>query len=465
MYNNIKACVVKNGEKSNYFSILSGVRQGEILSPLLFNIFVNDLEHYMLSQGCKLVDFNDDIYNNYLKILLLLYADDTVIFSNSERGLQKCLDTLHAYCMKWKLNVNSDKTKVIIFRKRRSGCNYTFKYAQDEIKTVDSFKYLGILFNYNGMFKECKNDIKEKATRAAFALLSKGRRLKLPVDIMLDLFNKTVLPILLYGCEVWGTENCSGLDLVFTKFCKYLFGIKSNTPNCMIYGETGYYPVTVHVKIRIINYWIRTLSAHDSKMNKKLYAVMYRLNDNDLASLKWISFVRDTLYRNGFGHIWNEQSHITISKFKTEFKQRLLNQFQQEWRAMLNESSKCIFYREVKTEFVLESYLYRIPFKFARYILKLRTCNHKLEIEVGRYTNLERHERICKNCTLNVLGDEYHLFYECSNVNIAALRRKFIPQDIRNNRSMYNFLNIFRNLSDIKLCIQIGKFLEKCACV
>ena len=115
--------------------------------------------------------------------------------------------------------------------------------------------------------------------------------------------------------------------------------------------------------------------------------------------------------------------------------------------------------------FVLESYLYRIPFKFARYILKFRTCNHNLEIEVGRYTNLERHERISKNCTLNVLGDEYHLFYDCSNVNIAALRWKFIPQDIRNNRSMYNFVNIFSNLSDIKLCIQIGKYLEKCACV
>ena len=48
---------------------------------------------------------------------------------------------------------------------------------------------------------------------------------------------------------------------------------------------------------------------------------MYRLNDNDLGSLKWISFVRDTLHRKGFGHIWNEQSHITISKFKTEFQQ------------------------------------------------------------------------------------------------------------------------------------------------
>ena len=152
---------------------------------------------------------------------------------------------------------------------------------------------------------------------------------------------------------------------------------------------------------------------------------MYRLND--LCTLKSVSFARDSLCRNGFGHIWNEQSNIGIKKFKREFKQRILNQFQQDWRAMLNKSSKCAFYREVKTELVLKSYLYRISFKFARYIPKFRKCNHKLEKEVGRYTNLERHECICKNCTLNVPGDKYHLFYECSNVNIAALRRKFIP--------------------------------------
>ena len=50
-------------------------------------------------------------------------------------------------------------------------------------------------------------------------VLQKGRRLNLPVDIMLYLFN-TVLSILLYECEVWGIEDCSRLCLIFTKFCK-----------------------------------------------------------------------------------------------------------------------------------------------------------------------------------------------------------------------------------------------------
>ena len=73
--------------------------------------------------------------------------------------------------------------------------------------------------------------MKHQATKAMFALLSKGRRLKLPIDIMLDLFDKTVLPVLLYGCEVWGCEKNIVLDTVYLKFCKYLLGLKTSTPN------------------------------------------------------------------------------------------------------------------------------------------------------------------------------------------------------------------------------------------
>ena len=68
--------------------------------------------------------------------------------------------------------------------------------------------------------------IKETASKAMFALLSKGRVLQLPVDIMLEMFNKTVLPIMLYGCEVWGFGKNDMLDTVFLKFCKYLLGLK-----------------------------------------------------------------------------------------------------------------------------------------------------------------------------------------------------------------------------------------------
>ena len=64
-----------------------------------------------------------------------------------------------------------------------------------------------------------------------FALLSKGRVLQLPVDIMLEMFNKTVLPIMLYGCEVWGFGKNDMLDTVFLKFCKYLLVLYTSKQN------------------------------------------------------------------------------------------------------------------------------------------------------------------------------------------------------------------------------------------
>ena len=60
-----------------------------------------------------------------------------------------------------------------------------------------------------------KCTLKETVSKAMFALLSKGRVLQLPVDIMLEMFDKTVVPIMLYGCEVWVFGKNDMLDTVF----------------------------------------------------------------------------------------------------------------------------------------------------------------------------------------------------------------------------------------------------------
>ena len=87
MYKNVKSCVFSRGIKSNYFASNAGVRQGENLSPLLFALFINDLESYLLAKGNNYIDFDSDIINNFVKLLVLLYADDTVILSNTAAGL------------------------------------------------------------------------------------------------------------------------------------------------------------------------------------------------------------------------------------------------------------------------------------------------------------------------------------------------------------------------------------------
>ena len=92
------------------FSSTCGVKQGDVLSPILFNICINDLVKSLdISAG-------DPIVVNGLLINSLLYADDTILLSGPEKGLQKSLDCLNEFCTKWRLDVNHEKSKVIVFR-------------------------------------------------------------------------------------------------------------------------------------------------------------------------------------------------------------------------------------------------------------------------------------------------------------------------------------------------------------
>ena len=115
MYKSIKSFVIVNGEQSSFFDCNSEeVRQGENQLPILFALFLNDLESLLNSSGLHGVCLTEHYKRNdaivYLKLLLLLYAGDTVIFSDSKQGLQKVLENLEVYCKIWKLTVNEVAT-------------------------------------------------------------------------------------------------------------------------------------------------------------------------------------------------------------------------------------------------------------------------------------------------------------------------------------------------------------------
>ena len=99
-----------------------------ILTPILFSLFLNDLVQFMSNSCNGLSTLSEDIgsfFNNddievFFKLYLLLYADDTVVFAESPEELQTALDTMQSYCDTWKLQVNTSKTKVVIFSKGKT---------------------------------------------------------------------------------------------------------------------------------------------------------------------------------------------------------------------------------------------------------------------------------------------------------------------------------------------------------
>ena len=87
---------------------------------------------------------------------------------------------------------------------------------------------------------------------------------------------------------------------------------------------------------------------------------------------------------------------------------------------MVEASTKCMLYRNLKNKFELEAYyLLRLPRNVWRNIVKLWCCHHKLEIEIGRYAGIDRDLRYCGKCAMNIIGDEYHVFFESSNPNVC----------------------------------------------
>ena len=110
LYQNVKCCVKYNNVISDFFICKNCLFQGEVLSPMLFSMYVNDCEMQLISDNCPYINIQ------MLNIFLIMYADDMVLLAEKPEGLQKMINSLFNYTQNWNLTVNTNKTKIVVFR-------------------------------------------------------------------------------------------------------------------------------------------------------------------------------------------------------------------------------------------------------------------------------------------------------------------------------------------------------------
>ena len=120
---------------------------------------------------------------------------------------------------------------------------------------------------------------------------------------------------------------------------------------------------------------------------------------------------------------WNQQFGSTTI-FKNLIKRKLQDQYLQSWNSKINESAKWLNYRLYKQSFEFEDVLDILPMHLAKFLCKFRCCNHKLPIEEGRCFGIDRADRICNLCNMNVLGDEFPYLLQCESFDVK--RKKYI---------------------------------------
>ena len=136
----------------------------------------------------------------------MLYADGTVIFGTDKVSFQNNLNAFFEYSQIWKLDINFDKTKILVFGTRNDD-RFNFKLGENTIAICNDFKYLRVVFTKSRSFYKARKHNVDQARKALHLLYKRARNLNLPLDLQMHLFDHTILPIALYSCEVWGFEN------------------------------------------------------------------------------------------------------------------------------------------------------------------------------------------------------------------------------------------------------------------
>ena len=140
---------------------------------------------------------------------VLMYADDLVLMSASKEGLQKCLDDLNIYCKKWKLKVNTDKTKILIFIKSgRLIKKHHFVFESEALEIVKEFKYLGIIIKASGIFTKGISELSNKALKVLFMIRKKIQSSFISQHFSADYSMQTNIIILFRDLESIQPEFC-----------------------------------------------------------------------------------------------------------------------------------------------------------------------------------------------------------------------------------------------------------------
>ena len=240
-----------------------GVRQGCILSPLLFNIFMADLPNKLSKKDSVSIEDKQ-------KLNCLLWPDDILLLSETETGMNDMLKDLGEYCKTNDLTINFDKTKCMICNKTGRLLRRNFVLGNQKIDTVRSYKYLGLVFTPSEEIKSSLEDLRSQALKAYMSLKHKlGGCFPTHIGETIKLFDTLIKPILMYSSDFWGCLKLPAnnpIENLHSRFCKNILGVHTSTTNVGVLLELGRIPILMKAQKASIKNWERIRSNNANKL-------------------------------------------------------------------------------------------------------------------------------------------------------------------------------------------------------
>ena len=325
-----------------------------------------------------------------------------------------------------------------------------------KIEVVSEYCYLGVLLSSSGLWNSTQKYLAEKATQSLFSIKKMlSRYSDVDTNLAFKVFDGKILPILMYGSEIWGLHRGENIEIVHTKFCRFVLKVYNNASNLAVRGELGRFTIRTTRLSRVVKYWLRLLALPRQRLTSMCYTFQYREAEKDKSC--WAYDIKQLLCSVGLGEAWFNQGVGCVHRFLNLFKQRCRDIAIQEWQASLQLVSKLDTYRKIKIEFGMSCYLSVIDKHYLKNALcKFRISAHRLRIETGRWLHNNRAERICIFCSLNEIEDEFHFMLICPFYN--DLRHQYLPQYCYTNPTFVKFTVIMQS-EQPTLLINLSKYI------
>ena len=258
LHTGTQAAVRMGGGLSEWFDVQSGVRQGCVIAPLLFNIYIDFVVKQALArmpEGCGVeLAYHCDGQLHRVKygvascmelVSVLMYADDMVLLSKDAEELAVMLQTMDKVSAGLGMRINASKTEIMSLAAANAQqvAAPVVQISEGEVKQVSSFKYLGSMLDESGKLDRELSTRKGRALARfkQFERLWGAKHLSLATKVRC--YRAYVLPILLFGSETWALSKKQTLVLerVHTSCLREMLGVKLSDrhTNAQIRAQCG----------------------------------------------------------------------------------------------------------------------------------------------------------------------------------------------------------------------------------
>ena len=421
IYLHVKAKIRQGYENSDEINCPLGLRQGCLLSPVLFSLLIAEVAYQVAlggRTGYQMIPGAQEIFS-------LLFADDIVLLSLTPAGLQTQLNNLKIAAENLGLIVNLNKSAILVYRKGGYlGRLEKWHYGNQPIQVVNSYKYLGYTLTTKLSVEIPLAEFAGRAKNKTLAIFKTLYKLgKIEADTFFRLFDSQVKPMLIYASEVWGLtsqETFQTIEKVHMYACKRMLGVTPRTPNTLIQGELNRYPLSIDAKLRAVKYWGKLTQLDSTRIPRQAYE--RELKEKNKPG-NWAEGIKQLLTTNGFAFIWESDGFECTKAMFRNFKQSLIDQFWQNWHSNIESKDRYDMYRSFKQDHLREHYVDSIT------ITKFRRAFARLRLGI---TNLRNNDRFlkpysstyCLFCVENIIEDEKHFLLHCPTY--CQIRQKYL---------------------------------------